>query len=205
MENFIALGLVENTLKAIADLGFSEPTAIQQQAIPILLERRDLLGCAQTGTGKTAAFSIPILQLLDEERNKNTKAPRRIKTLILTPTRELAIQVAEALHKYGKHKEVETLPIYGGQPYERQFRGLQRGVQIVVGTPGRVMDHMRRGTLNLDNVRFFVLRLVEAGPGRHGHDVPGAARGDRHAPGVTGGYVDALPAQGWCYARQCQG
>jgi ATP-dependent RNA helicase DeaD len=114
------------------------------------LEGTDLIAQAQTGSGKTAAFGLPIIESIDP-RNRNVQA------LILAPTRELAIQVAEALHKYGRHKEVETLPIYGGQPYERQFRGLQRGPHIVVGTPGRVMDHMRRETLNLDHTRFFVL------------------------------------------------
>ncbi|MCA9876865.1 MAG: DEAD/DEAH box helicase, partial [Thermomicrobiales bacterium] len=100
--------------------------------------------------GKTAAFGLPIIEAIDPKL-------KAVQALVLAPTRELAIQVSEALHKLGRHKEVETLPIYGGQPYERQFRGLQRGAQVVVGTPGRVMDHMRRGTLNLDHVRFFVL------------------------------------------------
>ncbi len=147
---FEDLGLGGPLLKALKDVGYEEPTPIQVRTIPVLLEGRDVIAQAQTGSGKTAAFGLPIIEAIDPR----VRAPQ---ALILCPTRELAIQVSEALHKYGKHKEVETLPIYGGQPYERQFRGLQRGVQIVVGTPGRVMDHMRRGTLILDDLRFFVL------------------------------------------------
>jgi len=147
---FADLGLSPALLKSISEVGYEAPSPIQVQTIPVLLSGRDIIAQAQTGSGKTAAFGLPIIGAIDPKR-------RAVQALILAPTRELAIQVAEALHRYGRHKEVETLPIYGGQPYERQFRGLQRGVQIVVGTPGRVMDHMRRGTLNLDNVRFFVL------------------------------------------------
>ena len=147
---FEDLGLSAALLLSIRDVGYEEPTPVQLQTIPVLLEGRDVIAQAQTGSGKTAAFGLPIVEAIDPRL-------RRVQALILCPTRELAIQVAEALHKYGRHKDVETLPIYGGQPYERQFRGLQRGVQIVVGTPGRVMDHMRRGTLLLDAIRFFVL------------------------------------------------
>jgi ATP-dependent RNA helicase DeaD len=147
---FEDLGLHGQLLRSIKDVGYEEPTPIQLKVIPVLLEGHDVIAQAQTGSGKTAAFGLPIIESIDP-RNRSVQA------LILCPTRELAIQVSEALHKYGRHKEIETLPIYGGQPYERQFRGLQRGVQIVVGTPGRVMDHMRRGTLNLDETRFFVL------------------------------------------------
>jgi ATP-dependent RNA helicase DeaD len=147
---FSDLGLSDALLKAVRDVGYEEPTPIQLITIPAMLRGVDIIAQAQTGSGKTAAFGLPIIEQLDER-------DRHIQALILTPTRELAIQVAEALHKYGKHKHIETLPIYGGQPYERQFRGLQRGPQIVVGTPGRVMDHMRRGTLTLDHIRFFVL------------------------------------------------
>jgi ATP-dependent RNA helicase DeaD len=148
--NFEQLGLQGALLKSIKDVGYEAPTPIQIATIPVLLSGRDVIAQAQTGSGKTAAFGLPIIETINPKQ-------RSVQALILAPTRELAIQVAEALHKYGRHKEVETLPIYGGQPYERQFRGLQRGVQIVVGTPGRVMDHMRRGTLKLDDVRFFVL------------------------------------------------
>ncbi len=148
--SFEDLHLGKALLQSVRDVGYEEPTPIQMQTIPVLLAGKDVIAQAQTGSGKTAAFGLPIIESIDPRL-------RQVQALILCPTRELAIQVAEALHKYGRHKEVDTLPIYGGQPYERQFRGLQRGVQIVVGTPGRVMDHMRRGTLSLDAVRFFVL------------------------------------------------
>ena len=147
---FSKLGLSDSLLKSITAVGYEEPTPIQAMTIPVLLSGKDVIAQAQTGSGKTAAFGLPIIESIDPR-------DRHVQALVLCPTRELAIQVAEALHKYGRHKEVETLPIYGGQPYERQFRGLQRGPQIVVGTPGRVMDHMRRQTLNLDHTRFFVL------------------------------------------------
>src|SRR4051794_3214952 len=147
---FADLGLSPALLKSISEVGYEAPSPIQVQTIPVLLSGRDIIAQAQTGSGKTAAFGLPIIEGIDPKR-------RAVQALVLAPTRELAIQVAEALHRYGRHKEVETLPIYGGQPYERQFRGLQRGVQIVVGTPGRVMDHMRRGTLKLDDIQFFIL------------------------------------------------
>lgn len=147
---FSDLGLSDSILKSVKDVGYEEPTPIQAITIPAMLRGGDIIAQAQTGSGKTAAFGLPIIDTVDGR-------DRSVQALILTPTRELAIQVAEALHKYGKHKGIETLPIYGGQPYERQFRGLQRGPQIVVGTPGRVMDHMRRGTLSLDSLEFFVL------------------------------------------------
>lgn len=147
---FADLGLSPVMLEAITGVGFRKPTPIQTATIPVLMEGRDLIAQAQTGSGKTAAFGLPIIEAIDP-------ADHRTQALILAPTRELAIQVSEALANYGRHKRVETLAIYGGQPYERQIRGLQRGVHIVVGTPGRVMDHMRRGTFNLDDIRFFVL------------------------------------------------
>ena len=147
---FEDLGLRGPLLRSIKDVGYEEPTPIQLRVIPVLLAGQDVIAQAQTGSGKTAAFGLPIIETIDPR-------DRHVQALVLCPTRELAIQVAEALHKYGRHKEVDTLPIYGGQPYERQFRGLQRGVHIVVGTPGRVMDHMRRGTLDLAAIRFFVL------------------------------------------------
>ncbi|MCO5228118.1 MAG: DEAD/DEAH box helicase [Thermomicrobiales bacterium] len=147
---FADLGLSPVLLESITQLGFKKPTPIQEAAIPALLNGQDIIGQAQTGSGKTAAFGLPIIDMIDGR-------DRRIQALILTPTRELAIQVSDALHNYGKHKGIQTLAIYGGQAYERQFRGLERGVHIVVGTPGRVMDHMRRNTLKLDDLRFFVL------------------------------------------------
>lgn len=148
--SFANLGLSQVLLESITQVGFKKPTPIQEAAIPALMSGHDIIGQAQTGSGKTAAFGLPIIDTIAER-------DRRIQALILTPTRELAIQVSDALHNYGKHKGIQTLAIYGGQPYERQFRGLERGVHIVVGTPGRVMDHMRRGTLHLNDLRFFVL------------------------------------------------
>ncbi|HQY29671.1 MAG TPA: DEAD/DEAH box helicase, partial [Thermomicrobiales bacterium] len=147
---FSDLGLTGALMKSILEVGYEEPTPIQLEVIPVLIKGSDIIAQAQTGSGKTAAFGFPIIERIDPKI-------RKVQALILAPTRELAIQVSEALHKYGRHKEVETLPIYGGQPYERQFRGLQRGPQIVVGTPGRVMDHMRRGTLDLSEISFFIL------------------------------------------------
>lgn len=148
--SFANLGLSDVLLESIIQVGFKKPTPIQEAAIPALMNGQDIIGQAQTGSGKTAAFGLPIIDMIDER-------DRRVQALILTPTRELAIQVSDALHNYGKHKRIETLAIYGGQAYDRQLRGLHRGVHIVVGTPGRVMDHMRRGTLKLDDLRFFVL------------------------------------------------
>lgn len=147
---FADLGLSPLLLESIAVVGYTTPSPIQERTIPALLSGKDVIAQAQTGSGKTAAFGLPIIETID-------RTVRGIQALILCPTRELAIQVSEALEGFGKPKRVETLAIYGGQPYERQFRGLQRGVQIVVGTPGRVMDHMRRGTLHLENLKFFVL------------------------------------------------
>ena len=148
--SFADLGLSELLLESIAEVGYVAPSPIQERTIPALLSGNDVIAQAQTGSGKTAAFGLPIIESIDRK-------VRGIQALVLCPTRELAIQVSDALEGLGKHKRVETLAIYGGQAYERQFRGLQRGVQIVVGTPGRVMDHMRRGTLNLENLKFFIL------------------------------------------------
>ena len=148
---FDELGLPEDVLKAIRDLGYEQPSPIQAEAIPPLLKGRDLLGQAQTGTGKTAAFALPLLTLVDPHH----KSPQ---LLILAPTRELAIQVAEACQQYAKHlKGINVLPIYGGQSYSIQLKALKHGAQVVVGTPGRVMDHMRRKTLSLKNLQALVL------------------------------------------------
>lgn len=148
---FDELGLPEDVLKAIRDLGYEQPSPIQAEAIPPLLKGRDLLGQAQTGTGKTAAFALPLLTLVDP----HNKSPQ---LLILAPTRELAIQVAEACQQYAKHlKGISVLPIYGGQSYSIQLKALRHGAQVVVGTPGRVMDHMRRNTLSLKNLQALVL------------------------------------------------
>jgi ATP-dependent RNA helicase DeaD len=151
VDSFDQLGLSQPLRQALDDVGYEAPTPIQLKTIPLLLAGRDLIGQAQTGTGKTAAFALPILQRLDLNRNE-------VQALILTPTRELAIQVAEAIHTYAKRmKQVRVVPIYGGQSIQQQIRHLQRGAHIVVGTPGRVMDHLRRGTLNFESLKMVVL------------------------------------------------
>jgi ATP-dependent RNA helicase DeaD len=147
---FAGLGLSAPVLRALADMGFEEPSPIQHQTIPVVLAGRDVVGQAQTGTGKTAAFGIPIVERVDVHQ-------MRTQALVLTPTRELCLQVAGEIAKIGRYRGVRTLPVYGGQPIERQVRALAQGVHVVVGTPGRVMDHMRRGTLHLDAVRMAVL------------------------------------------------
>lgn len=151
LTKFSKFELKPTLLKALYEVGYETPTPIQDQTIPLLLEKKDVLGQAQTGTGKTAAFALPLLSNL----NLRQKEPQ---ILVLAPTRELAIQVAEAFKKYASQiKSFHVLPIYGGQEYRRQIRGLQRGVHVVVGTPGRVMDHMRRGTLKLEKLNTLVL------------------------------------------------
>jgi ATP-dependent RNA helicase DeaD len=148
--SFEGLGLDPKIIETLQTLGYEEPTPIQVQAIPLLLGGRDVLGSAATGTGKTAAFALPLVQRLEAER-------REVQGLVLAPTRELAVQVAEAVHRYGRHRGVSVLPVYGGQPIDRQLSALRRGVQVVVGTPGRLLDHIRRGTLKLGSVRYLVL------------------------------------------------
>ncbi len=150
---FATLGLDARLLSELTALGYEEPTPIQLQAIPPLLAGRDLLGQAATGTGKTAAFALPMLQLLARADGRAS----RTSALILVPTRELAMQVAQAVHRYGKGLGVRVLPIYGGQAIGQQLRALKRGVDIVIATPGRALDHIRRGTLDLSGVRVTVL------------------------------------------------
>ena len=150
---FEALGLDPALVSAAAALGYEEPTAIQREAIPPLLLGRDVLGQAATGTGKTAAFALPLLNHI----GKPDGTQRRVRGLILVPTRELAMQVAEAVHKYGRLLEISVLPIYGGQSVVQQLRALKRGVDVVVATPGRAIDHIGRGTLDLSTVEFLVL------------------------------------------------
>ena len=148
---FQDLSLAESVLKSLAEVGYEIPTPIQEQTIPLVLAGRDVVGQAQTGTGKTAAFALPLLSRIDLSR-------REVQVLVLTPTRELAIQVAEAFQRYAAHiPGFHVLPIYGGQAYDGQLRGLKRGVHVVVGTPGRVMDHMRRKTLRLGSLSCLVL------------------------------------------------
>jgi ATP-dependent RNA helicase DeaD len=148
---FKDLKLSREMQKAITDMGFEEATPIQSQSIPFMLEGKDVIGQAQTGTGKTAAFGIAAIERIDP---KNLA----VQAVILCPTRELAIQVSEELKKLSKYKRgIEILPVYGGQPIDRQIRALKKGVQIIIGTPGRVMDHMERRTLKLDSVKMIVL------------------------------------------------
>ena len=149
--SFRDLGLSETVLKALDTVGYETPTPIQIRTIPVMLEGRDILGLAQTGTGKTAAFALPLLSRIEISRPEP-------QVMVLTPTRELAIQVAEAFQRYASFLDAfHVLPIYGGQDYSGQIRRLKRGVHVVVGTPGRVIDHIRRGTLNLEGIRTLVL------------------------------------------------
>jgi len=150
-KKFEELDLSPAINKAVEDMGFEEATLIQSEAIPHVLTGRDVIGQAQTGTGKTAAFGIPILEKIDPK-------DRSVQALILCPTRELAIQVSEEIGRLAKYKDgVKTMPVYGGQSIKRQIRALKKGVQIVIGTPGRTMDHMRRGTLKLNNLDMIIL------------------------------------------------
>jgi ATP-dependent RNA helicase DeaD len=148
--SFRELDLKPAILKAIDALGFEQTTPIQALTIPLLMSGADVIAQAQTGTGKTAAFAIPIMERVDP-------ASRSVQALVLTPTRELALQVAEACYAVGRYCGVSVLPIYGGQDYQHQLRGLRAGAQLVVGTPGRVLDHIRRGTLKLESIRIVVL------------------------------------------------
>src|SRR5690606_2674578 len=148
---FAGLGLPESLLSAVVELGFTTPTDIQTEAIPLLLAGRDVVGAAQTGTGKTAAFGLPLLAAVDP-------GVRAVQALVLAPTRELAIQVSDAISSFARHlRGLHVLPIYGGSSFVPQLRGLRDGAQVVVGTPGRVMDLMERGSLDLSGVRFLVL------------------------------------------------
>ncbi|NHC05864.1 DEAD/DEAH box helicase [Azonexus fungiphilus] len=151
VDSFAELGLSESLLKTLSEIGYETPSPIQAQCIPILLDGHDILGMAQTGTGKTAAFALPLMETIDIKVSKP-------QALILTPTRELAIQVAEALQSYAKNLPgFHVLPIYGGQSYTIQLKQLARGAHVIVGTPGRVMDHLERKTLNLDHLKTLVL------------------------------------------------
>jgi ATP-dependent RNA helicase RhlE len=163
---FNDLALVEPIIQAVREEGYTHPTPIQQQAIPVILNRRDLLGCAQTGTGKTAAFAIPVLQLMHEHPVEgHHKKP--IRALVLTPTRELAIQIEESFKAYGRHLPLKTLVIFGGVSQVPQVQALHRGVDILVATPGRLLDLLQQNQLSLQHVRYFVLdeadRMLDMG------------------------------------------
>ncbi len=150
MLSFSEMGLSAQVIKAVASMGFEEATPIQEQTIPLALQGKDLIGQAQTGTGKTAAFGLPLIEMIDMDLET-------VQGVVLTPTRELAVQVAEELNKIGQFKRVSTLPIYGGQDIDRQIRALKKRPRIIVATPGRLMDHMRRRTIRLQQVKITVL------------------------------------------------
>jgi ATP-dependent RNA helicase RhlE len=162
---FAQLNLLQPILRALDQLGYSTPTPIQAQAIPHLLQGRDILGCAQTGTGKTAAFALPILQKLTSERRP--PARRTARALVLTPTRELAVQIADSFRAYGRHLRFSLALVYGGVGQASQVRACARGVDILVATPGRLLDLMGQGHLGLDKIRFLVLdeadRMLDMG------------------------------------------
>ena len=159
-KTFAELGLRRELLDAVHDAGYSEPTPIQQQAIPLALRGRDLMGLAQTGTGKTAAFTLPILARL-------LGGPRRTRALVLTPTRELAAQVDESFRKYAKHCAIDVVAVFGGVPLEPQTKQLREGVDVVVATPGRLLDHLERQNVVLDDLEVLVLdeadRMLDMG------------------------------------------
>lgn len=163
---FDRLGVIAPILKAVSEEGYTHPTPIQEQAIPIVLEQKDLLGCAQTGTGKTAAFAIPILQLM-EAGVKKQGAPPRIKVLVLTPTRELALQIGESFSTYGKYLKVSNLVIFGGVPQGAQVKALKAGVDILIATPGRLLDLIGQNFISLQDIGIFVLdeadRMLDMG------------------------------------------
>jgi ATP-dependent RNA helicase RhlE len=163
---FKKLDLIDPILKALSNEGYTTPTPIQAQSIPLILEQRDLLGCAQTGTGKTAAFAIPILQLLYQNKGEE-RGPHKIKVLILTPTRELAIQIDESFAAYGKHTGLSHTVIFGGVSQLNQTNTLRRGVDILVATPGRLLDLIGQGFIDLKFLKIFVLdeadRMLDMG------------------------------------------
>ncbi|HVZ56080.1 MAG TPA: DEAD/DEAH box helicase [Chitinophagaceae bacterium] len=162
--SFNDLQLIEPILKALQDEGYTQPTPIQEKSIPSILQRKDLLGCAQTGTGKTAAFTIPILQLMQAEK---TQGPTPIRTLVLTPTRELAIQIGESIQAYGRYLPLRHTVIFGGVSQQAQVQAIRRGVDILVATPGRLIDLVRQRHISLSGIQFFVLdeadRMLDMG------------------------------------------
>ena len=166
--SFKELGLMPELLEAVKDAGYSVPTPIQQQAIPLALNGRDLIGLAQTGTGKTAGFTLPIIQrLLEGTHGANAASAHRVRALILTPTRELCIQVEESFRKYGKHTGLRVIPVFGGVAVEPQTKQLRTGVDVVVATPGRLLDHMERQNVVFDDLEVLVLdeadRMLDMG------------------------------------------
>lgn len=162
---FENLNLIEPILKALKDEGYVSPSPIQEQSIPSVLQGRDMIGCAQTGTGKTAAFAIPIIQNIYQQKNKSSK--RQIQSLILTPTRELAVQIKESFVSYGRYTNLKCCAIFGGVSQNPQTQALRRGVDVLIATPGRLNDLINQGQVNLKNVKMFVLdeadRMLDMG------------------------------------------
>ncbi|MEY3921898.1 MAG: hypothetical protein RL634_1659, partial [Bacteroidota bacterium] len=165
--SFKNLRLIEPILKALDEEGYETPTQIQQKSITPIIDRKDILGCAQTGTGKTAAFTIPILQLMHEQRASVNSRTKTIDTLILTPTRELAIQIGESIAAYGRHLSLRHHVVFGGVSQHSQVNAIRNGVDILVATPGRLLDLMQQGHITLSNIKFFVLdeadRMLDMG------------------------------------------
>lgn len=169
--NFKELQLIEPVLQALSNEGYTTPTPIQQQSIPAILQQRDLLGCAQTGTGKTAAFTLPLLQLMfnakQEKSHQKQSVNPQLHTLILTPTRELAIQIGESIKVYGRYLPLKHHVIFGGVPQNSQVQAIKNGVDIIVATPGRLLDLMQQRILSLNSIRYFVLdeadRMLDMG------------------------------------------
>ena len=165
--SFNNLQLIEPLLKALGNEGYTTPTPIQEQSIPVILQHKDLLGCAQTGTGKTAAFALPMLQLMHQAQQQSRQGQRTIKALILTPTRELAIQIEESFAAYGKYLDLRHLVIFGGVSQVNQVNTLRRGIDILVATPGRLLDLMNQNYVSLRDIKFFVLdeadRMLDMG------------------------------------------
>jgi ATP-dependent RNA helicase RhlE len=165
--SFKNLRLIEPILKALDEEGYETPTQIQQKSITPILDRKDILGCAQTGTGKTAAFTIPILQLMHEQRAASSSRLRSMEVLILTPTRELAIQIGESIAAYGRHLSLKHLVIFGGVSQHAQVNAIRNGIDILVATPGRLLDLMQQGHITLSNIKYFVLdeadRMLDMG------------------------------------------
>jgi len=164
--SFENINLINPIKKALTEEGYTIPTPIQKQAIPIILEKKDLLGCAQTGTGKTAAFAVPILQMLYNEKNDGDKR-RIIRSLIITPTRELAIQIGDSFTAYGRHTGLKNVVVFGGVPQRAQTDKLKAGVDILIATPGRLLDLMSQNYINLQHIKLFVLdeadRMLDMG------------------------------------------
>src|SRR5689334_6381780 len=158
---FRSLGLSDTLIATLTALGYEEPTPVQREAIPLMLDQRDLLAQAATGTGKTAAFALPIIQLItgDSAVGARSREPAAstLRAMVLVPTRELAMQVSEAIHRYARGTRLTVVPLYGGSSMQQQIRSLERGADVVVATPGRALDHLRRRTMSLDDVRVLVL------------------------------------------------